>query len=585
LAEAEERMFEREVLSLLHVMWPSLQQAPARGSWDQRGIDLITWADDGEFECAVQCKGFLVRELGSDQLRQVIDSIRVFGNSRQTVGTYLLVHNRDQRFKEFNQKVEQELAALVQSGCARRAMLWDRDTLLEMVFDSMERAVKNRIHEDAKNRLEQFQRVFEFGAGYIAGVPFSQQELVFRRYEPCRIQSPVAAPVLTISDAIIEKAPEHRWTMLTGNAGMGKTTTLLNVAAGMQDRTTIVVRAAELDASNLKYSTSRLMEEIVASLDMVGAVEPLDYAKHREIAGAVLSKMLRVPDSKYVLVIDGLDENRTYADTVGLEILNNQLADFQCEIVLSTRTEHLFTMFGGFSTAFQQLGAKNRSTRTALLITLDQWATQTVIDFVQRAIDVASGDGRHHLQEFATSLLTGEYQRWYGDLPVNPLFLQFMLEDISENGVRQMKRTSVIQSWIERKIRRDCTAANRLPLWDLADVEEKVASSIELMEHIAFLMTENSGDLMRLVEVIDAETIRTTAQQHFQRPVDTILRIVLNSLLVPTSARVGNRMKVSFIFRVAQEYLLARYLVRVGEENGGYPPAVRDFCLEISYVG
>ena len=95
LATATERDFERKVLPFLRLFWQFLQQLPARGPWDAKGIDLLVWADSGPFPCGVQCKGFQVQELGDDQIRQVIKSIKAFRESDAVCDTYLLIHNRD----------------------------------------------------------------------------------------------------------------------------------------------------------------------------------------------------------------------------------------------------------------------------------------------------------------------------------------------------------------------------------------------------------------------------------------------------------------------------------------------------------
>jgi len=124
LAASEEDEFERKVLPLLRLFWPTLQQAPRKRVWDQRGIDLLVWVDQPPFPCVVQCKGFKVQELDADQMRQAVDSIHKFRDSGVTADTYLFVHNREGRNREFAEKTELHLRELVALGRVRCAELW-----------------------------------------------------------------------------------------------------------------------------------------------------------------------------------------------------------------------------------------------------------------------------------------------------------------------------------------------------------------------------------------------------------------------------------------------------------------------------
>jgi len=46
------------------------------------------------------------------------------------------------------------------------------------------------------------------------------------------------------------------------------------------------------------------------------------------------------------LIIDGLDESRTYASARGMTQLTNELAELRCPVVLVTRKSHFDSTFG-----------------------------------------------------------------------------------------------------------------------------------------------------------------------------------------------------------------------------------------------
>src|SRR5437870_4518609 len=116
LATAEEDEFERRLLPFLRLRWPLIVQAPRKRHWDARGIDLFVWSDSGALPIVVQAKGFKVRELGADQLRQVEESIDKFEKSDVQADMYLLVHNRDSRSEDFRRRVATRMERLVVSG-------------------------------------------------------------------------------------------------------------------------------------------------------------------------------------------------------------------------------------------------------------------------------------------------------------------------------------------------------------------------------------------------------------------------------------------------------------------------------------
>lgn len=579
LATATERDFERKVIPFLRLFGPSLQQLPARGPWDAKGIDLLVWADIGPFPFGVQCKGFQVQELGNDQIGQVIKSIEDFRKSDVVCDTYLVVHNRDGKNKKFNDIINEYLSQLVHNRKAKKAELWDRQTLLNRAFDRIKDILNDALLKHSQELLDHFQGLFEFGRYYVPIVPVIEKKLIFKRGEPCSCEDVHPVKSRDISKVLLSPS-NTRWTLLTGRFGTGKTTTVLH-AAPSSSKVLIFVPCSTLPSSLLLTSTNILLEEVVKSLKILNEFENKDREVLYEVAGPTLANLLKQPRSPYVLILDGLDENRAYTNLAGLQCLSNQLADLSCPIVLTTRIEHLNAMFGNFSLAFNEFSTKKGPHRNARLLELVQWEKNQVLLLVNQIITETTGMKKKRLSEFLKLLNNGKYVDLYGELPFNPLFLQFILEDVAIGGIQYANRSILLFRWIKRKIWRDRDVRERLSPDDSIDVEDFVDRMIQLMENAANLMTNKIDNEYEIAEFIDSVSVTKEAKKIFSIASDPVLGVLLNSVLIPQGLRRGSNLNVAFAFRVFHEYFLASYLVRKDLSDRGYPDTVRSFYSEI----
>jgi hypothetical protein len=183
-------------------------------------------------------------------------------------------------------------------------------------------------------------------------------------------------------------------------------------------------------------------------------------------------------------VIDGLDENRLYLRPEGFQLLNNQLAELKCPIVLTTRLEHLSSMFGNFESLLEGLGSGRRSATAARLLTLKPWTAAEVTLFVEAAHRNVTGEERARVALFSDALREGRLTQLYGDLPFHPLFLQFILDDVCSEGLAARRRTELIRSWVQRKIYRDIDKHGS-PIDQPIDRYEIVGNMARLMEAVA----------------------------------------------------------------------------------------------------
>jgi hypothetical protein len=569
------------MLPLLRLIWPRLVQPPAKKSWDHVGIDLWEWADEGPFPVIVQCKGFEVRDLGDVQVRQAVKSIRAFRDSEYECATYVLVHNRGGKDREFADAVSSEVATLVAQGKAVTAELWDLGMVIKKVFERTEQLVAVALQDQATVMRNRFALAFRFGQAHLRLVPASIDHLRFRRDQPCLVDVGQPAGKRDVSAMLIEPNA-FRWTMLTGLFGVGKTSSVLH-AATSPDVVVVYVPCASLPSQELRRSTNLLLEQAAKTLDVFGEFDEAEQELYYELAGPALSRLLQIPVAGYVLALDGLDENRAYTSLEGLQTLSNQLADLRCPIVLTTRQEHLRAMFGDFSKSFFEFSTKHGPGRDARLITLRVWTDQEIIALVERVMSIAEEAERVHLRSLEILVRSGEHRTYYGELLSHPLFAQMILENVARDGVRHTSRPELIRDWVEAKIWRDQSVPRVRPGEPL-DVIAFASAMMELMERIAFVMLERIDGRIELTENVSSSIVEEEARNVFEDSSVSVLAVLLNSLLEPVGLRTGRVIAVRFSFRIVQECLLAYYIHKHGILDEGFPESVRSFVRDLASV-
>jgi len=172
LASATGREFERRALPLMRIFQSDIIQSPEMGPYDRAGIDLFAWDDRLRFPWVVQCKGFKEGELGSSQVRQILESIDAFLRSEYACDNYVLLHNRTGQNRDAVMRIEEGLEAIRRSGKATTAWLWDRQTFIREARKRLQSIILARLGNDASRLLSEHEALFRFGGIYIPCVPF-----------------------------------------------------------------------------------------------------------------------------------------------------------------------------------------------------------------------------------------------------------------------------------------------------------------------------------------------------------------------------------------------------------------------------
>jgi len=580
LAVASGNDFARKVRPLLRLIWPTIVETPPMQKWDTDGIDYVAWVDEGSFPCVIQCKGFEVQMLGDPQLAQIRKSVSKFRKSGHHCDEYVLVHNRDGRDREFHSKATALVTSLVTAGCAVRARVLDRQSLRTEVYAALRQHVEEAARRATTERADRRRRLFDLApVDPLMSVPATTGTIRLKAFAPLQVD--LDTPTRLNPVEFILQGSARRWTLMEGMFGAGKTTATL-AAASSANRVVIYVPCADIPETGF-LSLRQLLESAVSELDVFGAAQDEnDRVVVQELAGAMIVALLSGvgKDSRYLLVFDGLDENRRFGTADGLTRLVNQLEPIECPVVLATRSEHLSALFGNFSSALGGLSHKFGANPTLDLLRLDPWTIEDAAEAVERASRRAPAPAVAHLLELQAMLLDGSYAAIVGDLPTNPLMLQFLIEDVAAGEFGRVTTATLIGRWLRKKFWRD-TEHRKSLLGDVLDTVVVVERTALLMERTALAMTASAGEHIELVEHIDSDAVQALASVLFPLEADPIVGVAVNTALVPVDRRREAVVQLTFALRVFHEYFLAAALRRAALQATAYPQGVQILWREL----
>jgi hypothetical protein len=156
-------------------------------------------------------------------------------------------------------------------------------------------------------------------------------------------------------------------------------------------------------------------------------------------------------------------------------------------------------------------------------------------DLVDRAIENASEREAPVLKALRQSLDDGEAELTFGDLPRHPLFLHFILEDITSEEFAAATPPELLRRWLARKLRRDRavwvrgTVAERPMVRPDLDTDEFIRRMLAALEELAFQLTSQDGSQKVLEESTSDVEVRATVGRHFEKVVE-ILPVLLRLL-------------------------------------------------------
>ncbi len=576
---AIDRDLEIALLPILRVIWPGLVRPRGMGPHDSAGCDLVEQSEDARLRAVIQCKGFYASEgLGTSQVRQILASIEAFKASPLVCDEYVLIHNRDGRNREATATIDAALLGLVETGKARLVRQWDRWQCLKAIENQLRQLISERLKLQTETLLTEMDSLFDVGGQYVTRLPVRSGRLLIKPNARPQVRNAAGLNVRII-DLVGElaRAKPHKWTMLIGLFGAGKTSAALH-AAKERPNEVVYVPAASLEPRRGELGTNVLMSKITEALHLFDDYEDDEKTVFQRLSGPVLRGMLSAEETEMTLIIDALDENRALAAPDEITRFASMLAELRCKVILTTREEHFRATFGNYEHMFKGLAWKGGGIRDIDLFELQNWGKAQIAELLENAVEQHPDNG--HLARLLDAVLADETCGWPNELLAHPFFLQMIIDLVAEGANPIVHRAELLERWSWAKLIRDLQSARKTCV-PVTDRDAYIDDMQELMTRISAEMVEHVGDEVRLLETINSDRVLEIASDLFGVRCTDLGSVVSVALLNPVAIKYRGSIPVRFTHRAFQEFYLARSISRVEPSGSAYPESVRKMAEEL----
>lgn len=552
--------FEGMVSLLLGELMDGTAQSKRLGRLDRMGLDAITVADDARLKIAIQCKGFELLTYGPDQHRQCREEVAKYTTKGPPADQYWLIVNRPIKDRAMRQELEADLALLVKAGKAGTTLLLDSAPLINLLRSLAAARLAKWAESKRKQLFEYYRSRMEF-VQYIAEVPFNGNRRAPAEY------------ILEQIEKFFKDLPEHKTgkyrrppkILVTSGFGFGKTSTLQACASAWleSDGHLVYVPAALLDHEAFKNSAG--LSDALLTFLLPDDVEISRLAF--ELFRAVLRSDLAT-SKKWIVLVDGLDENAAVYKANSLSALWNSMSDLGVPAILSVRDELIETrrleFFPDpklrFAPVFEQLK-------------LDDWPLTLMARFVQLFSAARGGHESASYRSFRQIIESGKYAEVYGDIPKRPLFLGMLADDAWAGNEPERQLHRLYGQYFRKKFMLDrnsaaaAGAANRpSAIVDALGGEEATERLIHVMQDAADDMLEVSTAPDGSRSAVHRDMIGERRLQQIAEangvPFVSIEDIAMHSLLQPAGRdQVTRERLMRFAHRSFQDWFVARQCV------------------------
>ncbi len=562
LAEVGRHAFQDKCFEILSEIIPSLINARELGDVDRMGVDLYTLnLEDEQFETVFQCKGNEIPDFNRVHADDCLKSIRSFHKSDKKTKSYFLVVNRYIKDTQLRKELIKALQELINAGKANHAELLDLNGLVVFIFDRVKDILLDKIaysnHRLMKDYCQRMEQYF-----YQEEVPFLlMKRAAIRKRNPFRYTMhsilSYTTTVQKTADGRIFEYGKNKWSFIISEFGFGKTSLLLSLAGEINSKGMwpIYLPIAQFDreAFRNEYNLCKNTLEIILE-------ERFDEKK---LLNKLLLKkfqlMLR-STGDYVLLFDGLDEHHFSYESNGLKNIFSCLQNFSTKCLFTVRKEFWDERSGTFEDA---IGPKRMHMD---FIMLTDWENQDIENYLRTYKKYGVHLKREGVQidDFIKMVKSDSYDKYYGDIPKRPLFLKMLAEDIKTGAIKKRNLSQIYQSYLIDKFKFDrntsvSDSVSERPLNISGDILYQVNLIFSILAEAARAMLFNDANLQVLFksDIHESEVERIIRTMRI--PVEEIVEILLNSVLVPFDRRTIGDFRVKFAHKSFQEYFTAFY--------------------------
>lgn len=545
--------FQSYCRDIIAEVLPNTVAAKEMRKIDSAGIDLFLLSDSlGEIEYGFQCKGIEVPHFKENQVEQCIHSIRSLKKLDFKLKNYYLIINRDV-YKEEKEIIESELEKIKELGKLEKFKLLDIRGFINFLSDFITINFKAAILESNQTLYKQYRQSLN-QQFYYANVPFELNE-----HQLSLNPSAFLENGLQIKMAIGKKTESHyepsKYFFVIGDFGFGKTSLMFQSMLKLNEYNALYIP--------LSYFKKRDFQN---QLEFVMVINKLVTGEENDIRNLFVKFKSRVlahllaNDPKLVLLFDGMDENLYLGTAEGLRILFSILNPIKAKCIFSMRKTFWDERSGNFAVALPK--RREHKDRIKLL----EWENKQILEFVNiyQVKYSITETARKNLKEFENIIRQGKYQKYYGDIPKRPLFLDMIVRDVADGNIKETSLAELYEKYFLKKFIWDTESkfaeipAGR-PVTYTDDIYKGFANMCLIMEQVAGMMIDDSNEVVFLNTSIDESVIEPFLTKYNIINLQTLL---LNSVLTTHSTRTVSGVQVGFAHRSFQEYFTARYLCK-----------------------
>lgn len=570
LASATGRDFERLVLPYLQFVFPDLGQPTPLAIWDRKGVDLMTTPEEDPIGICVQCKSTTKTRFDLTEINEFKNDLQKFAASGTRCKRYIVALNRNDFDGEVYNAISGFVPTLALSGTVE---VWELGRIVREAENAIKELIRRRIAAFNEEWRKQLIGRFAPSGAWVRHVPaFVYRMMIAWDSEP-EIRGTKRSKDVEIGPFLLRESGPHM-ALLIGDDGSGKTSAAL-IASQDRNRTVIYVPASSLNIPP-SHGTSELARTIGKAID-VRPEHGEETDLFRFLVGRGLAQILR-EDESVTLVIDGLDESRIFRGFGGLRYIRSQLKGMRCKIILSTRTKHFDLRAGDFSQALQHKGKVANRKKGIEVIELRPWTRGTIVRHVNDVARALSKHASGFLDQLIAAINDGDGDLLYGSLLGHPIYLDLIIDDVINDRLQKSTRSSLVRSWIIRKIRRDQNKYDADPI--RGDVTQEMRLIFLALEDIALEMSEAGARIP--IERISHTNVRNVLRKYGLTE-DEIFELLLKSVLVAVGQTTAARdATIMFSHRVFHEYMVASAMLRTNEQpSEGTPREIVAFFNEL----
>jgi len=566
--------FQNKCYEILQELFPFLVNAHELGDVDRMGVDIYSIAENGDqFDLAFQCKGNEVDEFEQRHLKDCLKSIESFSRSGKCTSCFYIIINKYIKNRNLRAVIQTNLQKLVTSGKATKAELLDINDFVIFIFNKTRNLLQSRIQLSNKRFLDDYRQSLD-QSFYQEGVPFI---MLSNPSEECdnpikfTLESTLSytAAAQQTSDGRIYDYGKNKWVFVISEFGFGKTSLLLNITSKLFDNGIVPIYLPiaqfEKESFSNEYSLCNKILEIIIE-------ERLDNSRYLDKILLKDFQLLLRSTGKYALMFDGLDEHFIAYENNGLKQIFQCIQNFTNKCIFSVRKEFWDERI---NTLEEAIGPKKINMD---FLMLKEWRDPDISLFLktysqQNALNSTS---LSYLSEFEDMISSGDYHKYYGDIPKRPFFLKMLADDVSRGVFKKQNLSQLYENYLINKLKcdRNTSVSKSLsgrPLTIKGDIYKQAKDIFEILSYAAIRMGDNS--------VLTENNLKKTIKS-LDIPVAETIEILLNSVLVPFGRRTLYDLQVKFAHKSFQDYFKAYYLLLGLLEP---PPGYQGFHLYNEY--